>query len=139
MIGGEEMYDTLQLPGWRELQREAARVTFEREGQPERVTLSKLELAKTPTLAEFEKLCQHRLDAERSVLQGDDNLQISPPADDLTMFFSGTESAAARLFSGFLFVSGQALITVYVEGVGVPPRQHLDSFRAVVTATLQAQ
>jgi hypothetical protein len=49
------------------------------------------------------------------------------------MFFSGGEKRTGRVFSGYLTLKQRELITVYVEGIGVAPKDHLASFEALAS------
>lgn len=49
------------------------------------------------------------------------------------LIFSGGEKKLGRMFSCYLSCAETELITVYVEAVGVAPRDHLASFVAFVT------
>ena len=48
------------------------------------------------------------------------------------MTFSGEENPTTRVFSGLLWIKGNDLITVYVEGINVSTDHNSESFHAIV-------
>jgi hypothetical protein len=46
------------------------------------------------------------------------------------MFYSGGERKSHRLFTGYLFLKQKELLTIYIEGIGVPMRELMQSFKA---------
>ena len=48
-------------------------------------------------------------------------------------FYSGGEKSTGRMFSCYLSQAKKELVTIYVEGIGVASKDHLDSFEAFVT------
>jgi hypothetical protein len=126
---------SVALPdGWREIGREPDRVTFGSADESEQATVSKMDFRAVPSFEDFQRMCQHRLDAERQESQSA-VLQVTGPSNaggKYTLMYSGGDQASARLFSGYLVVVGTTLMTVYVEGIGVTPERHLASFKDFV-------
>jgi hypothetical protein len=127
---------SLALPdGWSETKHESDRLTFRSAEQTEQATISKMDFAKAPSFEDFKRLSELRLKAETEASGGAVETVTGPSNDggEYTFFFSGTEKANQRLFSGYMIVVGKTLTTVYIEGVGVTPERHLASFKAFVT------
>ena len=55
------------------------------------------------------------------------------------MFFFGGDKKVRRTFSGYLFLEKNELITIYVEGVGVAPKEHLLTFQTIVKSLKRRQ
>ena len=144
---------TLAVPsGWTEVKRSAEQLTFRMAAATtvaerlrrfaglsksggEQATITKLELATKPSFQEFERLCNHRLDAERSQLK--DGFVKGKPEDiagTFILMYSGGDKASSRIFSGYCVAKTTTFFTVYLEAFGVEPRQHLASFSSFVSA-----
>ncbi len=128
---------TFSVPqGWSQIDAADDHLTF---GTPEgrqRATVSIMHCGKAPSFPEFQLLCSHRYDTEKDGIK---DLVLIPKDPDpksadgqFTMHFSGEENPRTRVFAGFLWVKGQDLITVYVEGIGVPAERNSDSFHEIV-------
>lgn len=128
---------TLALPdGWSEIKREPDRVTFRSTEGTEQATVSEMGFSSPPALADFKRLCQLRLQAEKQGSKDDAILDVTGPSDDgrhFTFIYSGGDKTDHRLFSGYMTLDGKTLTTIYVEGVGVTPQRHLASFKAFVS------
>jgi hypothetical protein len=48
------------------------------------------------------------------------------------MTFSGEENPTSRVFSGFLCIKGNDLVTIYVEGINVSADHNSESFHIFV-------
>jgi hypothetical protein len=120
--------------GWRQIAKEPERITLRSQDGRQQATITLLRFASAPRFSEFERICEHRLKAEKEEL-GDGFLNPSPPFQDagsFGMFFSGGDKKIGRLFSGYLSLVKTELIAVYVEGIGLSPKDHLASFQAYV-------
>ena len=123
-------------PGWTQADSTDDRQTFASPDGRQQATISILRLDKAPSFQDFQLLCAHRYDAEKN---GVKDLVLIPQDPDphnsegqFTMHFSGEENPTSRVFAGFLWVKGQELVTVYVEGIGVPSERNSASFHEIV-------
>jgi hypothetical protein len=48
------------------------------------------------------------------------------------MFYSGGVKRTGRIFSGYLSLTKRELVTIYLEGIGVGPKEHLQTFQSFV-------
>jgi hypothetical protein len=81
-------------------------------------------------------LCQLRIDAERKEL-GDGFIEPEEPqpfkdGDIFGLFYTGGERKTGRVFSAYLSLAQREFLTLYVEGVGVAPKHHLQFFKVFV-------
>ena len=123
-------------PGWTQADSTDDRMTFASPDSRQQLTISIMHLGKAPSFEDFEVLCTHRYQAERNGVK-DIVLIPNEPAPrndsgDFTLTFSGEENPTSRVFSGFLWIKGSDLITVYVEGIGVTSGRNSDAFHAIV-------
>jgi hypothetical protein len=123
-------------PGWTQVDSSDTRSTYASPDGRQQLTISTLHLAKAPSFEDFELLCQHRYAAERN---GVKDLVLIPPEPiphndkgDFTLTFSGEENPRSRVFDGFLWIKGDQLITIYVEGIGVAADRNSDAFHEIV-------
>ena len=123
-------------PGWKQIDGTDERSTFASPDGCQQVTISILRLTKAPSFDDFEQLCAQRYDAEKN---GVKDLVLIPkdPAPrhkdgKFFMVFSGEENPRGRVFSGFLWIKGTNLVTVYVEGIGVSADRNSDSFHEIL-------
>lgn len=127
---------SLAVPdGWTVVNRQPDRITLQSADKRQQTTFSLLNLAAVPSFEDFKRLCAQRLEGEQRELK-DGFIEKQEPFQDsgtLGMFFSGGDKATGRVFSGFLSVRGKRLVTVYVEGLGTNPREHLATFKQFVT------
>lgn len=124
---------TLAVPdGWHEVGREGERIMFLSDDKVEHATISHRTFARDPSFGEFELLCEHRLNAERKALQ-DGFLETKGAIEGengYTLIFFGGDRATARMFSGLLILQGDILLAIYIEGIGIEPQRHMDTFGA---------
>jgi hypothetical protein len=128
---------TFSVPqGWSQIDQADDHLTFGAPDGHQRATISVLHFSKPPSFQNFEGLCDHRYDAERKGLK---DLVLIPrdplPHNDsgqFTMTFSGEENPTTRVFSGFLWIKGNDLITVYVEGINISADHNAEAFHAIV-------
>jgi len=123
-------------PGWKQVDSNDDRQTYASPDGRQQATISVIRLGKPPTFEQFENLCAHRYDAEKN---GVKDLVLIPTAPaprndngEFTMTFSGEENPTSRVFSGFLWIKGAELLTIYVEGIGVTADRNSDAFHAIV-------
>jgi hypothetical protein len=119
--------------GWQQTNREPERLTFRASRGEQQATITVLTFKARPSFSDFKRLCEHRLAAEHRAA----NVSIEPgePFDDhgkFAFFFSGSEKANGRVFSGYLLVGKRDLGTLYVESFGLSPKEHLRSFATLV-------
>lgn len=121
--------------GWSLAVHDAERIVYRNEPYMQ-ATISKLDFAARPSFEEFERTCQHRLDAERQVLT-DGFVQptgTSPTPKGFIAMYMGGDRANGRLFSGCLLTVEASLFTIYVEGAGAEPQELGAAFRSIVSA-----
>jgi hypothetical protein len=128
---------TFNIPeGWSQIDQGEDHLVFGAPSGQQRATVSVLHCGKTPSFDDFKALCDHRYDTERNGLK--DLVLIphdpAPKNNDgkFSMTFSGEENPTTRVFSGLLWIKGNDLITVYVEGINVPAARNADSFHIFV-------
>lgn len=121
---------------WKAAVRRDDRLVFRSGDDHQQATIALLRLGSEPSFDEFKSLCTKRVDAERGQMARG-FVQDDPPFRDgesFGMFFSGGDKDSRRVFSGYLSIVGRELITVYVEGIGVQPKDHLEAFQQFVRA-----
>ena len=129
---------SIEVPsGWRAVKKEEERLTLRSRDDRQQATISLMRFGVAPSFEDFKRFCTLRVEAEKKDLP---DVFIEPDAPrpfeetgSYGMFFSGGEKKAGRIFSGYLTLMKKELITVYVEGVGVAPKDHLASFETFVT------
>src|SRR5262249_35853056 len=120
--------------GWRLVEEEAEVRIIRSDDGREQATITVIQFSPNPSFEDFERLCHLRLEAEKREME-DGFVQSDSPFKHGTrfgLFFSGADRKVGRLFSGYLVQKAEELITIYVEGVGVPPQDHLESFGSFV-------
>jgi hypothetical protein len=122
-------------PGWKQVDDTDTRLTFAGPDGRQQATISIMRFTTPPTFADFEILCAHRYAAEKNGVRDLVLIPTDPaPHNDngqFTMTFSGEENPRSRVFSGFLWIKGDELVTVYVEGIGIAADRNADSFKAI--------
>jgi hypothetical protein len=121
--------------GWSDAKKEKDRVVLRSPDGRQQATISIMRFDADVSFDDFKRLCAHRIEAEKGAL-ADGFVQPGAPFEDagtFGMFFSGGEKRTARVFSGYLTLKQRELITVYVEGIGVAPKDHLASFEALAS------
>jgi hypothetical protein len=124
---------TVAVPdGWTETKREGTKVAFVTEDQLEFATISHRTFGREPSFGEFEVMCEQRLTAERQALEDGfvESKGASEQAGVCTLIYFGGDKATNRMFSGFLLLAADTLVTIYVEGLGIEPQRHMASFGA---------
>lgn len=123
--------------GWREVKKEEERTVFRSSDDRQQATISLIRFRAVPSFEDFRRLCMLRVQAEK---KGAPGAFIEPdvPAPferqgGYGLFYSGGEKKTGRMFSCYLSSVQKELITVYVEAVGIAPKDHLASFEAFVT------
>jgi hypothetical protein len=122
-------------PGWKQVSATDDRQTYASPSGAQQATISITNLDHPPTFHDFELLCAHRYDAEKNGIKDLILIPREPlPHNDsgqFTMTYSGEENPTSRVFSGFLWVKGKQLITLYVEGIGIASDRNEDAFKAI--------
>src|SRR5262249_41525679 len=70
-----------------------------------------------------------RLEAERTLIAPDDPIMadgVVEAAGRSLGFFCGLQRTTGRLFAGYLYGVGSIVVTLYLEGFGSDPKQHMD-------------
>jgi hypothetical protein len=121
---------------WNELRRKQDLVILRSPDQRQQVTVS-LAAGNSPISFEiFAILCEDRLEVERRELQNGFITPDSPrPFVDCKHFaftYSGGERSANRLFSFYMTASGNDAFMLYLEGIGVSPKDQLATFQQLV-------
>jgi len=86
-----------------------------------------------PTFESFTTLCQHRIDVEKRELS-DGFIEPDTPkpfkdGSTFGMLYSGGDKKSGRMFSSYVRLRGRELLTIYVEAIGIDPKDHVASFR----------
>lgn len=118
--------------GWSEVKKEDERLTLQSADGREYATVSIMRFGADASFEDFKRLCQLRLEAEKKGAP-DCFLQPAEPFDlkgKFGMFYSGGEKKAGRVFSGYLSLVKRELVVIYLEGIGVEPKKHLETFHA---------
>lgn len=121
-------------PGWTQLETEPERATARSPDQRQQLTVSILRLNADASFDQFKLLCAHRVAAENKAIE-DGFVHADSPfesAGGFGMFFSGTDKKTGRIFSGYLSLESRELVTLYIEGLGVAPRDLSLAFQALV-------
>jgi hypothetical protein len=121
--------------GWTERKRMSEGIILRSADGRQQATISTLSLGADATFDDFKELCRCRIDAEKREV-GDGFIETAAPteeAGEFRMFFYGGNKMTARVFSGHLTLKMKELVIVYVEGVGVAPKDLLESFSVIVS------
>lgn len=126
---------TLVVPaGWKEEKKEDERITLRSSDGREQATISIMRFGADASFDDFKRLCELRLEAEKKPSE-DIFVQSDGPFDQIGtygMFYSGGEKKMNRMFSGYLSLKDKELITIYIEGIGIAPKEHLETFKTFV-------
>ena len=121
--------------GWKETTRTNDALTLRSPNGKEQAMVSTMSFSSETTFEDFKKICDKRIAAEKKELS-DGFIDPSEPFKSgnlFGMFFSGGDKKSVRVFSGYLSFTKNQLITVYVEGAGVSPENHLATFKKFVS------
>ena len=128
---------TITAPtGWREVSKEEGKLVLKSQDDFQQATLSSLPFRATASFEDFERLCAQRFEIEKKEA-GDGFVQTDGPFQgehSFGMYFFGGEKETARVFSGYLSLAKRELVTVYVEGFGIAPKDMLTSFQVFASS-----
>ena len=116
--------------GWTYEKQAEDRIVFKDPTGRQQTTLSVLALRARPTFDEFKLLCSHRLNAERAE-SSKVFIEGGVPQIDHGKFvciYSGGNRDTRRMFSSYLTANEQQFTTLYVEGIGISGKDHLETF-----------
>jgi hypothetical protein len=125
--------------GWTQQSKADERLTLRAPDGRQQATLSVMRFGADPSFDDFKRLCQLRLDAEKKD-SPDYFIQSDPPFDlkgKFGMFYSGGNKKAGRVFSGYLSLERRELLVIYLEGLGVDPKEHVEAFQTFVKGTVR--
>lgn len=120
--------------GWTEVKKEEERIVLRAPDGKQQATVSIMRFGADASFEDFQRLCQLRLEAEKKD-SPDCFVQAEPPFDakgKFGMFYSGGVKRTGQIFSGYLSLTKRELVTVYLEGLGIAPKEHLQTFQAFV-------
>lgn len=120
--------------GWSETKREEERLTLRSADGYQQATVSIMLFGADPSFDDFKRLCMLRLDAEKKD-SPECFIQAEPPFDikgKFGLFYSGGVKKTGRVFSGYLSLTKRELVTIYIEGIGIDPKDHLQTFQSFV-------
>ncbi len=127
-------YEVTAPAGWHEVRGTLVKLVLRSSDDHQQATLSVTKFDSTASPEHFRSLCWHRLEAERRELQDGFISPESPePTKDgetFSLLYSGGERGTGRVFSEYLTMTGKDLLSLYVEGVGVAAKEHLEAFRS---------
>ena len=123
--------------GWRKINKTDDRLVLRSPDGRQQATISVLQLNRDVAFDDFKTLCELRIDAEKKEVGEDWFMEPKDPSPfrdrgTFGMFYSGGEKESGRIFSAYLSSAGREFLTIYVEGVGVAPKDHLETFKAFV-------
>ena len=121
--------------GWREVKKEDERITLHSPDDRQQATISVMYFGADASFEDFKRLCALRIEAEKKEL-GSGFIEPTAPYEKggrFGMMFYGGEKKTGRIFAGHLSLEKKALITIYLEGSGVDPKQHMELFETFVT------
>jgi hypothetical protein len=123
--------------GWVEFKKTEDKLVLRSPDQHQQATITVVELSADPTLENFTRLCQRRIDAEKSELSDGfiepENPKPIKNGDTFGLLYSGGDKKTGRVFSAYLSSKRREFLTLYVEGVAIAPKDHLESFKAFVS------
>ena len=126
--------DIVAPAGWSETKKDADRLTLQSSDGRQYATISIMRFGADASFKDFKRLCQLRLEAEKKD-SPDCFIQSEPPFDikgKFGFFYSGGVKKTGRVFSGHLTLTKRELITIYIEGLGIAPKEHLQTFQSFV-------
>lgn len=118
---------------WKAEKTEAERLVLRSPDGREQATIALMRFGADPSFDDFKRMCQKRIDLEKEEAGG--FVHADAPFEDrgaFGMLFSGGNRKTGRAYSGFLSLAKRDLVTVYVEGIDVDPRNHFKSFETFV-------
>ena len=130
-------FDITTPTGRHELRRSPDCIVLRDEKQHERAILSLMHTDSDDSLDAFERICLHRIEAERSELHDDGFITPASPhpsRDGDTLFFSytGGDKSSHRVFSTYMTMAGNDVFILYLEGIDVAPEDHQAIFEQLV-------
>ncbi len=131
-IGGA---DVAAPAGWRKVKNEDERITLRSADDSQQATISVMRFGADASFEDFKRLCAVRIEAEKKEL-GSGFIEPTAPYEKdgrFGMMFYGGEKKTGRIFAGHLSLEKKALITIYLEGSGVDPKEHMEVFETFVT------
>jgi hypothetical protein len=120
--------------GWTEVKKDEEGIVLRAPEGKQQATISVVRFGADASFEDFKRLCQLRLEAEKKD-SPDCFVQSEPPFDlkgKFGMFYSGGEKQSGRVFSGYLSLTKRELVTIYLEGLAIDPKEHLQTFQAFV-------
>jgi len=121
--------------GWSEIGRTGDKLVLQSPDVKQQATITVIQFASDLSHEQFKLLCEIRYKGERQYLKDGfiepDNPQPFIDHDLRGMFFSGGDKSDGRVFSGYLSLVRQELLTIYVEGYA-PPKAFFEYFKAFV-------
>jgi hypothetical protein len=121
--------------GWRESKKKEDVLVLRSPNGQEQATITAMRFRTNATFEDFKRLCETRVALEKKEMS-DGFVSPSDPYLDgggFGMMFSGGDKQSGRLCSGYLTLTNRVLITVYVEGIRIPPKDHLATFKQFVS------
>lgn len=131
--------DVVAPAGWSEAKKESDRLTLQSSDGRQYATISIMRFGADASFDDFKRLCQLRLEAEKKD-SPDCFIQSEPPFDikgKFGLFYSGGVKKTGRVFSGYLTLTKRELVTIYIEGLGIDPKDHLQTFQSFVKGLIR--
>jgi hypothetical protein len=123
--------------GWRQVDSTANSMVLRSADDRQQMTVDIIFLREeAASLDNFKKICAVRLKAEKErLLDGstEANPSVFTAHGTFGMVFSGADRKTHRLFSTYLLLQGQQLLTIYVEGFAIPVTRHMETFKGVIS------
>ncbi len=127
--------DVTAPTGWREVEKEDGRIGLRSPDDRQQATISVMRFGADASFMDFKRLCALRIEAEKKEL-GSGFIEPTEPYEKngrFGMMFYGGEKKTGRIFAGHLSLEKKVLITIYLEGNGVDPKQHMELFETFLT------
>jgi hypothetical protein len=122
---------------WRVESRFDDRVVVRSANGREQATIGIISLKKGLTFDEFCVVCARRVEAEKKRMR-DGFIHPDPPtpykaAESFSLYYAGGDKSAHRVFSAYLLYIESEVVTVYLEGLGIPLTEHSETFKALLS------
>ena len=103
----------------------------------EQATISIILLKKALTFEEFSVVCARRVEAEKKGMR-DGFIHPDPPApykagEGFRLYYAGGDKSTHRVFSAYLLHVESEVLTVYLEGLGIPLTEHSETFKTLLS------
>jgi hypothetical protein len=122
---------------WSLSSRSENEVVLRSAGSREQATISTIGFERLLSFEEFCSVCAHRVEAEKKGLR-DGFIHPDPPVPFQAdgghrMVYIGGDKSTHRVFSAYLLQIESEVLTVYLEGLGIPLTEHSKTFNQLLS------